>query len=219
MKVSIVIPCYNMKDYLKETVDSALAQAYKNFEVIVIDDGSTDDVQSINGVTWIRQENQGLNSARNAGAKTSTGDLLLFLDADDKLDPTYLQKTVPLMTAGVGIVSTDMQYFGLSNLRIPTAETLQQQKVSNRMPYCVLIRREAFEQAGGYTMNPDIWAYGDWNLSLSILKRGWRCAVLREPLFNYRIRSNSMRTIASQTHEQMCEAIKRNHPDLFSETK
>jgi hypothetical protein len=223
-RVSIVIPCYNMKEYLKETIESALAQTYRNFEVIVVDDGSMDNVhtvsqQFVDSIVWIRQENQGLNVARNTGAKAATGDLLLFLDADDLLDSHYLEKTVPLMKAGVGIVSTDMQYFGLSDLRIPTAETLEQQKVSNQMPYCRLILREAFEQAGGYSMNLDIWAYGDWNLSLDILKRTWKCAVLHEPLFKYRMRPGSMRSIAGQTHEQMCAAIRRNHPDIFPEGK
>jgi hypothetical protein len=224
-KVSIVIPVYNMKELLKETIESALAQTYKNFEVIVVDDGSRDNVhvvseQFVGRVTWICQENKGLNAARNTGARAATGSLLLFLDADDLLAPDYLTKTVPLMTDGVGIVSTDMEYFGLSNTIIVTAETLEQQKVSNHMPYCALIRRKAFEQAGGYSRNPDIWAYGDWNLSLGILKRGWKCVALHERLFKYRMRERSMRTIAAQTHQQMCDAVRRNHWEIYwSETK
>jgi hypothetical protein len=223
-RVSIVIPVYNMKEFLMSAIDSALAQTYRNFEVIVVDDGSTDNVHTtsqhfVGSIVWIRQENRGLNSARNTGAAAATGSMLLFLDADDMLDPDYLAKTVPLMTDGVGMVSTDMQYFGLSGNRIPTANTLEQQRVSNQMPYCALIRKKAFEQAGGYSMNPDIWAYGDWDLSLDILKRGWKCAPLHEPLFKYRMRPDSMRGVAAQTHEQMCLAIRKNHPDLYPETK
>jgi hypothetical protein len=223
-KVSIVIPVYNMKELLKETIESALAQTYRNCEVVVVDDGSMDNVHTVSQqftglIVWMRQVNHGLNTARNTGSKAATGSLLLFLDADDLLDARYLEKTVPLMTEGVGIVATDMQYFGESSLVIPVGGILEQQKGYNQMPYCALMRREAFEQAGRYTTDPDIWAYGDWDLSLAILKRGWKCVALHEPLFRYRMRANSMRGVAAQTHEQMCLAIRKNHPDLFPETK
>lgn len=217
-RVSIVIPVFNMKELLKEAIESALAQTYRNFEVIVVDDGSPDGAhtvseQFVNQITWIRQDNQGLNAARNTGAAAATGDMLLFLDADDLLDPRYLEKTVPLMTEGIGVVSTDMQYFGLSNLVIPTAETLERQTVSNQMPYCVLIRRTAF--GSGYSTSPDIWAYGDWNLSLDIRERGWKCVALHEPLFRYRIRHGSMRTtISAQMHDKMVQAIRKIHSEI-----
>ena len=89
-KVSIVIPSYNAARYVKEAVDSALAQTYKNVEVIVVDDGSTDGTKKIlapysesKKIRYIYEENKGLAGARNTGIKNSSGEYVAFLDADD----------------------------------------------------------------------------------------------------------------------------------------
>ncbi|MDB4442597.1 bifunctional glycosyltransferase/class I SAM-dependent methyltransferase [bacterium] len=92
--ISVVIPCFNQAMYLGEAIDSVLAQTYQNFEVVVIDDGSTDATPDIAGqytqVRCIKQTNQGLAAARNAGNRASKGRYLVFLDADDRLLPNAL---------------------------------------------------------------------------------------------------------------------------------
>lgn len=90
--ISIIIPNYNYGHYLKEAIDSALQQTYQEIEVIVVDDGSTDNSSEIlatydNRIKTVFQTNQGLPSARNAGITIATGEYLLFLDADDILLP------------------------------------------------------------------------------------------------------------------------------------
>jgi hypothetical protein len=142
---------------------------------------------------------------------------LLFLDADDIIAPDYLEKTVPLMTSGVGMVSTGMQYFGLSKAYVPPGfGTLKEQKAGNHLPYCSLIRREAFVQVGGYSGHSDMHAYGDWHLSLKFLKAGWAVKCLNEPLFHYRVRKGSMRsTVESQYHVTRHAILQ----DLFPEEK
>jgi glycosyltransferase involved in cell wall biosynthesis len=93
--VSVVIPCYNQAHFLGEAIESVLAQTYKNFEIVVVDDGSTDNTSEVasryDGVRLIRQENRGLAEARNTGIGHSEGEYLVFLDADDRLLPEALQ--------------------------------------------------------------------------------------------------------------------------------
>lgn len=93
--VSVIIPCYNQARFLSEAIESVLAQTYKNFEIIVIDDGSTDNTRQIveqyEEVRYLRQENQGVASARNLGLRLSKGEYLVFLDADDRLLPEAIK--------------------------------------------------------------------------------------------------------------------------------
>ena len=93
--ISVIIPTFNAVDFLPKAIESVLHQTYKNFEIIVIDDGSTDNtalvVQESNVVKYFYQKNQGLSSARNTGILKSKGDYLVFLDADDWLEKDALQ--------------------------------------------------------------------------------------------------------------------------------
>src|SRR6266513_324880 len=93
--VSIIIPCYNQAHFLREAIQSALAQTYSHREIFIVDDGSTDNTaeatSGFSGVRYIRQENAGVSTARNTGLKESRGEYLVFLDADDRLLPEALE--------------------------------------------------------------------------------------------------------------------------------
>src|SRR5262249_23742907 len=87
-EVSVVIPSYNSAKYLRDAVDSVLKQTFRDFEVVVVDDGSTDDTQAVicryvSSVRYIRQDNSGVADARNRGIEASRGHYIAFLDADD----------------------------------------------------------------------------------------------------------------------------------------
>jgi len=93
--VSIIIPCYNQAQFLREAIQSALAQTYPHREIFIVDDGSTDNTAEVTAgyrdVRYIRQENSGVSTARNTGLKESRGEYLVFLDADDRLLPEALE--------------------------------------------------------------------------------------------------------------------------------
>lgn len=260
-KVNIVIPLFNQEEYIKQCMLSALTQTYDNYDVTIVDDGSTDHsmpvvyetrddwnrtvrpyLQAVDDPNpyvsgrWdfsgklkvISRENRGLSVSRNEGIQAGDGEFILPLDSDDFLDPTYLEKTVPKMSdTTVGIVATDMQYEGLLHNRIPPKGlTLEAEMVSNDLPVCSLIRREAFEQVpNGYETifvdvagSTKVLGYEDWNLWLDILKRGWRVAVVNEPLFHYRVKPVSMITQATKVHKGLVRLIHLLHPDLWSRT-
>jgi glycosyltransferase involved in cell wall biosynthesis len=96
--VSVIIPSYNYGDFIGEAIESVLAQTYRNFEIVVVDDGSTDATQAVvarfPAVHYLYQANQGIAVARNAGIAASKGDYVVFLDADDKLLPGALETGV-----------------------------------------------------------------------------------------------------------------------------
>ena len=95
--VSVIIPAYNQARFLGEAIKSVLSQTYHNFEIIVVDDGSTDDTplvasQFAGRINYFRQENQGLASSRNTGIRNSSGHFIALLDSDDQWLPNYLEK-------------------------------------------------------------------------------------------------------------------------------
>ena len=101
-KVSIIVPVYNSKKYLKKCIDSILSQSYKEFELLLINDGSTDCSRDIcksyddKRIKYLEQKNEGVSSARNKGIKECNGDFITFVDSDDRLLPDYLKTLTDL---------------------------------------------------------------------------------------------------------------------------
>ena len=125
-KVSVIIPCFNQGAYLQEAVDSVLAQTFQDFEILVVDDGSTDEetVKILKEydrpkTRVIRTENQGLSAARNTGIHEAQGIYILPLDADDKIGKGYLEDAVRILDQHpeIGIVYCEAAYFGVKGGR------------------------------------------------------------------------------------------------------
>ena len=102
--VSIIIPAYNVEKYVQEAIDSALSQIYKDIEIIVVDDGSTDNTKKVlnpyikkGQIHYIYQENKGLSSARNTGIRAAKGGYIAFLDSDDLFLPEKMQRQVDFL--------------------------------------------------------------------------------------------------------------------------
>lgn len=118
--VSVILPTYNHAHYLPESIGSVLGQSYRPLELIVVDDGSRDDTQAVvqrcggGSVRYVSQRNQGLAAARNRGLSVARGDLVAFLDADDRLLPDHLRVSVAALQdhAEVAFVCGDLRTFG-----------------------------------------------------------------------------------------------------------
>lgn len=122
--VSVVIPCYNGSRYLGETIESALAQTHRPLEILVIDDGSTDDSAAIaerfgEPVNVTRQPNSGESVARNRGIEMARGEWIAFLDADDLWAPTKLERQLAEARPDAVAVVTNLRFFGRENYDAP----------------------------------------------------------------------------------------------------
>jgi glycosyltransferase involved in cell wall biosynthesis/predicted NUDIX family NTP pyrophosphohydrolase len=202
--ISVIIPCYNLGIYLDEAVQSVLAQTMHAFEIIIVDDGSTDKATCalLNNFNrpktrLVRQENKGLAAARNRGIRESTGRYICCLDADDRLQPEFLEKAFTVLDTqpAVGFVTGYFQMFGERTdvFRYQTC-AFPEMLVYNQAVEPSLFRREAWERAGGYCETFTSSGIEDWDLWITILELGYRAEVIPEIVWNYRMRHDQMST-------------------------
>lgn len=217
MRVTIGIPAYNQGQYLREAIESALNQTYKDTEIIVVNDGSTDETASIcweYGVNTITQVNKGLASARNTAIMAMMGDLFLPLDADDILEPNCVERIVEVAKhTNADIIAPSIHCFGLieqDTILIPNP-TLEDFKVGNRIAYCSAIKRSALIQVGGYSPKM-IEGFEDYHLWVNLLTRGKTIVTIPEPLVKYRIKEKSMITEANKHKDKLMAQIYKDFP-------
>ena len=204
-KVSVIIPCYNLGEYLDEAVESVLSQTYQDFEILVVDDGSTEPATRAlladyrrPGTQVIHAAHGGLAAARNLGIANATGEYLCALDADDRLDPTYFEKALPLLDTdpSIAFVSCWLRAFGDEEWEwTPDRCDLPALLWEDTVLTAALVRREAVVAMGGYDTQMPVQGHEDWDLWLTLVERGYRGAILREVLFNYRRRAGSLSTV------------------------
>ncbi len=229
--VSIVIPCYQQADYLAEAVGSVVAQTFPDWEVVIVDDGSTDATAAVAAdlmvrhpsrrMSLVRQANQGLPSARNSGIAASHGRYVLPLDADDVLMPEMVAKAVRLLDTdpSIAIVYTDYLRFGADSRRVETGVwSLDALAYRCTLSGATLFRREVWLAVGGY--NPNMrGGYEDWDFWIGAAERGFSGRRIREPLFRYRIKASSMIVEAIANDARLRRQIARNHPAVFTRTR
>lgn len=211
--VSVIIPCYNLGRYVEEAIDSVLAQTFRDVEIVVVNDGSTDPHtnQVLAGLrrprtTVLETENRGLPAARNHAIAHAGGRYICALDADDRLHPEFLAKTVAVLERDptVAFASTWIQCFG-------TEEWIWRQErcdFPTLLAECVVltaspVRRQALEAVGGYDSERYLYGSEDWDLWISLVERGFRGAIVPEVLFYYRQREGSMRRLGSAPETRM----------------
>ena len=199
--VSIIIPTFNYGHYIAGTIESALKQTYPNTEILVIDDGSTDNTRDIVGrysVKYVYQENQGVSAAMNKGIKESHGDFFVCLGADDKLYPEYIRKTMIRIKENpkIGFVCTGSKVFdeemGLYNIWIPHKIRSKYALFSGWVGVLgsVLTRRAAFDSLNS-GFDTSLPLYEDLDLCFRLLRKGWQIGEVPEPLHWYRIHKGS----------------------------
>ncbi len=207
IKISVVIPCYNHGEFLKEAIQSVIESIYEDYEVIVVNDGSTDtrtlDIfkeqekrfRDNDKIKFIHQENLGLANARNNAIRLSRGEYILPLDADNKIRPHYLLKATEVLDnrPETGIVYGYAKFFGdregIWEMPVFNARKLL---TGNFIDACAVFRKVVWEQCGGFDPDMGIMGYEDWDLWIGAMERGWKFHLIKEVLFDYRVLKNSM---------------------------
>ena len=205
-RVSVIVPSYNQARFVAATVDSALAQTYPEVEILVVDDGSTDDTRAVlaaytDRIRYIYQENRGLAAARNTGFLASRGDYLLFLDGDDLIHPEKIARHVSVLETEpeCGLVYSAWQQIGEDGTRVlgevrPGAHGQVLTRLLLRrfffFPSAAVVRRACFERVGLFD---ESLAWGeDADMWLRLARAGYAFGYLDQPLLQYRIHPNSM---------------------------
>lgn len=220
--VSVIVTCYNYGAYLKPVLSCLEVQSWQNFEIILIDDGSTDpetvaQVEELKknesaNFKVMQQPNQGVIAARNNAIARARGKYIFPLDADDTIEKTFLEKCLLLLEnspehtfAYTWTNSTGADDFIWETRESSPAYSLEE----NRMGYAVF-RKTAFDQVGGY--NPVMaGGYEDWELCVNLVAHGYVGRVIREPLYNYYVKPGARNYHAIKKHEDLKSRIESLH--------
>lgn len=221
---SVIIPAYQTAPYIAQALDSVLAQSFRDFEVIVVNDGSPDTPELervlqpyMSNITYIKQANHGLAHARNTGISKARAPLIALLDSDDFWAREYLATQIGILDADPGI---DAVYSNASLFGDPSVEGKtymedvfpSEGEVSfaslvngkcNVIGAATMLRRNAVQRVGLY--DPEVRPGEDFDLWLRFVKSDGRIVYHRQPLYHYRIRADSL----SRQTIPMCESVLR----------
>jgi glycosyltransferase involved in cell wall biosynthesis len=219
--ISVIIPNYNYARFLPEAIDSVLAQTYPNVEIIVVDDGSTDNSEEVlrgygEKLRWFRQSNKGVSAARNYGIEQSRGELLAFMDADDMWHPEKLERQARLFeNPAIGMVYCGLQYIsaegeplgqnlsGLSGQVLKEIALLQPPGVP-ASGSAALISRACYEKVGPFDTRLSTSA--DWDMWRRIACH-YELALVPEPLVLYRLHGSAMHRNVALFERDMLHAF------------
>ncbi len=222
-KVSVVIVSYNYGRYLAEAVESALNQTFRDFEVIIVNDGSTDDTAEVadglrrshpnQQITVINQANAGQPAiSRNNGIERAKGEYILCLDADDKIAPTMLEKCFQILETDttVHIAYTDrLDFDGVDQVVRAREYSFHVLRHANHISHCALFRRKVWEEVGGYRTN--VKGCEDWDFWVAAGAKGYVGRRIPEALFMYRRHDTGLfQEVLSNFEERAAQIVLNN---------
>ena len=232
--ISVVIPAYNAEQFLDETLESVLSQTYENWECIIVNDGSTDNTESI-AKKWCEKdarfryfykENSGASDTRNLGIKKARGEYIAFLDADDILTSDSLEVRINvLIEQNVDLVATKLQHFtdklpkvSKNNARQDVLyyakEGLTQLMAFNKVtPSTVLCKKSVMDEVGGFTWHKKAEDLHCW---LKVLFAGYKIYRIDETLLLYRLVENSMSSTDRNCSKEVFEIIYSFKDEILS---
>ena len=227
-KISVIVPCFNQGIYLSEALESVLKQTLKEWELIIVDDGSTDNSAAIskkyssldNRIKYVYQKNAGPSAARNKGVALSQAPLIYFLDGDDWIDSTLLESGVNFMNANsmCKLYYTRAICFGSYEGELVLKYTSYKDLlVSNSIICASIIRRKDFDRIGGF--DEELFGYEDWEFFIRLLYH--YDFIYQEPatLFHYRVSNNpnSVNLNAKKNSQEKTMYIYNKHIEKYNE--
>ncbi len=224
--VSIIIPVYNTDKYLHETLSSISAIQIPDMEVIIIDDGSTDNSSQIaneyvansTNARLIVQKNQGVSAARNTGVAQAKGKYILPFDSDDIICENFIDEAVRVLENDeqVKVVTSNAVFFGeeSGSWDLPNF-SLFALAHRNMLPVCSMYRKADWEKVGGYCT--DFPGREDWDFWINILKSGGKVVKLPVVGFKYRMHKNSKRNRTRKKKDEIFSLLNKRHPEFFKE--
>jgi glycosyltransferase involved in cell wall biosynthesis len=226
--ISFIIPYFNAGATIQETIDSVLQQSYSNYDIWIIDDGSTDEMsveklhefKIIDKIHILHQENAGPGIARNIAIKLTSADYIIPLDADDKISKDSLSKSITeiLKDDKIGIVYGNFQCFGENNsIKIQKDFNLHRQFIMNQVAITCLIRKDVFETAGYYDELLSKPGLEDWEFWIRVGQTEWKFKKIEEIFFEVRVHQSS-RTyqVANKNLDIIREYVFKKHAVIMS---
>lgn len=222
--VTVAISAYNYGQFLQEAIESVLGQTYSNIELLVLDDGSTDNTTEVvkpylKEITYMRHDNVGLPANRNIGLAAAKGVYWLALDADDTLAKDHIAQTVRYLEENPNhsFVYTQVRYFGdfaqISDVPPFNVEVL---KTHNYISATSLTRTAAAQQVGYDEQFKEGWE--DWDFYLSLASKGHKGGRIRKPLLNYRQHGSSREDAVNEDvlHLKLLNKLLIKHVDFYT---
>ena len=219
--VSVIVPLYNAAPFVGDALESIIASTYRPIEVLVMDDGSTDDslrtAQAFAAnhpeVRVLTQPNQGASAARNNAIRASHGEYILPVDADNRIHPLYIEEAQRVLAQRpeVRVVGCRAEFFGDRSgewVTPPFSHALLARK--NMIDTCAMYRRADWDKTKGY--NEHCVAREDWDLWLSLFEQGGEFVRLPDIRLYYRVRRGSKRVSDRALKRQLIDEINRRHP-------
>lgn len=200
-RFSVIIAAYNVSKFIGEAIESVLAQTYPSYEIVVCDDGSTDDLDTalapyVDRIVLIRQENGGESSAKNAAARATSGDYVVILDADDTFDPRRLEALAALLSErpDLDIATTDaviardgepLRHYYADRSSFATDDQRAAIVRGNFVFGLAAVRRTRWLEVGGF--DEAIRFTADWEFWIRLVLSGSQVGLVYEPLADYRM--------------------------------
>lgn len=224
--ISVIIPCFNHGKFLADAINSVLDQTYSPIEIVVVNDGSTDNTKEVASafpmVKYVYQENQGLSAARNAGIKNSEGEFLVFLDADDLLLEDAIDFNLRFLLDDLSVAFVSGGY----NLETADYEIIPKQRIiDSNNAYLLLLERNYIEMHGTvmyrrwvfeeFLFDTNLKACEDYDLYLKVA-RNHPVAHHSKILTVYRMHGNNMSGNPKLMLYSVLEVLKRQKKDLKS---
>jgi glycosyltransferase involved in cell wall biosynthesis len=226
VKVSVIVPCYNYGRFLKECLDSVRLQTLREWECIIVDNGSTDNTQEVaksftdqdERYKYVHTEQKGVSFARNLAISMSIGKYILPLDADDKIGNTYVEKAYNIISSNknLKVVYCDAELFGASKGKwLLPPFSLRDLLIENSIFCSGMYSKVDFDRIHGYSEEMKE-GFEDWEFWIKMLKDGGEVFKIPESLFYYRIRENSRNSALDKEKQlRLRQQIYHHHKEVY----